>query len=486
MTEIIQSLNASEIRLIRKFYKIDGGHEEKKRLLLFDVVRKESVGTNIEAAQAIYGTKPDSKFSHLKARLRQDILGVMLLQEGETKFSAKYKQAEFNCIKLRLEGEVLLYRGAKIAGTNAIKEAAKLANQYDLTFEQLATHDLLREHLGFNEGLASFKKFESSIHENLELLSELLMAKEKKFYIGLSNLFFKNRLHEYHEYADKSVKELKESYKRIKSPHLGYYYYNVAIYKSEIDHDYKKGLDLSKEFLNLIQGHQAIYSKPREASAFLQIANMHMRLGEYKKAIKPSWQALELMTKESVNELFALEVLFYALINCKDHNEAQEVHDKARSKTDLKTNSFYLEKWLFFEANLKFCLGEYQKSLDILRKNTELVKDKAGYYLGWKFLEILNLVELRENEILYYRIDSFKKMLKRLKHKNIDRILSSFEIIEKLFKSNFDYQEVGKNTKEQIRKLEKGNNTFYWDPLGYEIVRFDDWFKEKLQNIVAP
>ena len=92
----------------------------------------------------------------------------------------------------------------------------------------------------------------------------------------------------------------------------------------------------------------------------------------------------------------------------------------------------------------------------------------------------MNLVEMEENDILYYRVDSFKKLLQRKRYENIQRVITGFHSMELLLRNNFDYQAVYKKTKDEIQLLADAQGEYNWSPMGFEVVRIDEWFMRKL------
>ncbi len=482
LTEIINVLNASEVRLIRKHYKLEAGNEHKKRLELFDLIREGIAKSNKEASAHLYHSKPGSKFSHLKSRLKADILNILLLQSGESKYSAPYRQAAFNCQKLYMAGEMLLNRGANIAGEKSLKEAAKISAEYHLTLEQIIIQDLLRTHFGFKQGLQAFKKFEDSIHDQIKLLEDIMRAKEYLINIGLPNQFYKNKEQEYQQFAENSIREIKAKYDETESPHIGYHYYYISIFYAEIKQEFKKGLDYALKFLELIEKEAAIFSEFRVATANIQIAGLLIKLEQYKRAVDYAQKGLDSYSKGSSGKLVAFEVLFFAQLYRKLYPDAENILAKAFKNKSLLKSNFQKEKWLYFKANLEFLKGEYESSIKILRHNTSLMKDKSGWYMGWQLLEILNLIELKDHDILFYRLDSFKKLLQRQKDKTNKRVKLTFRVLDVLYKQSFHYRNTFEKVESDITLLQKAEKEYSWNPLGFEIVRFDQWFYHKVSQ----
>ena len=480
LTEIVKNLNSGEIRLIRKFYKLDNDNENLKRLELFNHIKNGDIETNEDAVLKLYNSqKIDSKFSHLKTRLKNDILNIIIFHEGEMKYVSPFRQATFDCRKLIIKGDILLSRGANKAGLNILNKAEKMANKYQLPSEQIIISDLIRSYLGVRKGLHEYNKHTVTLEKQLSLLNNILESKDLFNQILLPNAFFKNREKEYVETSKKAVEKLGKLYKSTDSAQIGFIYLYTGIYYHELRNSFDKSLEFALRLLDLLEGNPPIYAPNRIAGIKLQIANLYLKLGDYDNTKDFAKEALKIFRKGILNELVSLEILFFAHYYSLDFDEAESILTRAFEHKTVKENDFFNGKWLYFKASNKFCQNKFSESLTILRQHTSLAKDKTGWFIGWNLLELLNLIEIEEFDIFYYRMDSFKLLIRKQKVES-PRVNIIMNVLDKLSKRDFNFEETYKKVEDELNLLSEAKDQYYWDPLGFETLRFDIWFLSKV------
>lgn len=484
LTELISFLNRGEISLILNFYKSPKrgiGGEAKRRLELFELIRQKKVYTDEEACQIIFSTKPDSNFSQLKKRVKKDVLNIVLLQEASSKDATPYVQATIECRRKLIAGDILLARGAYTVAMSILKDASVLALKYELPAEQILITDSIRTHMGAKKGIREYEKHRKYIDEQFQLLTNILNAKDNCKHIGLSNMFQKNREKEYEEYARVATNTTKKIYKESNSPNVGYWYLRTSLYYHLIAKNYEGALDVAKQLLKLVETEVAVNSFAQRGFANMQIAVVFLELHKNKDAAHYAEKALLCYSHTVITYLTALEILFVACIYMNDLTKAANTIDAAFKHPHLQKNVFQLSKWTFYKANLQFSQGLFIESMKTLNKERGvLMKDASGWLFGYKLLELMNLLETERDEFLAYRLTAFKQLLIRQKLKNITRYKTIYKIIEALVKyHDRDFKTVLKNHNRSINLLKEGQGDYRWDPMSFEIIRFDTWLINK-------
>ena len=95
---------------------------------------------------------------------------------------------------------------------------------------------------------------------------------------------------------------------------------------------------------------------------------------------------------------------------------------------------------------------------------------------------MLCIIELKNYDWLEYRTETFRKLLSTVRTKNIARPKIILKLLKALIKENYDFKAVTNLQKENLNLLKKGESDYRWDPDGYEIIRFDTWWMEKLKK----
>ncbi len=475
MTQIVRVLKPGEIRLIRNFYKVQPNGEVKRRLELFELVKSGKVSTDVEAAKAIYKSEPNSAYSHLKNRLQKDILNILLLKEGSKKYETKYAQAVFDCRRMLIEGQILIERGAYRAGEAVLLKANELATEYELFAEILLINDLLRTTVGIRKGEQAYLAFESEIGNSLNKLGKYLVVKDYYYRLGVLGQFSKNIEKSSRDYAKTALEEAKQHYLETQSPLVGYFYNYLGIFYGQLYQDYPLAYQYAVEYLKLVENNPSISSETRIGTANLQLASIQINQGNYHEAVDYANTAQQKFIKGLFNELQAIEVLFIATFHKKEYRQAEKLMEVAVAHPKFKANKQIPAKWDYYKANLLFVNGQYNDAAVMLVRETELTKDKAGWLMGHRILELMCAIEQGDLEVFDYRAESFKKLLQRQKEENIERPRLILKVLGTYIKMGGDIKKTLADESTNLALLREGQNEYAWDPMGFELIRFDEW-----------
>ncbi len=482
LTKLVNSLKPGEVQLIKHLYALKTSPEKKKRDKLFQLILEKKVSTDKEAIHLLYKSRPQSAFSQLKARLKNDILTVLMLQESSVKYKTPYAQATFDCRRALIQGEILLGRGVYCEAINILTKASRQANKYELHAEQILIDDLLRNHLIMKDGIKPFKDYSKSIKENIKKLDKTLDAKYHHYEITVPNLFKTNKESQFIEKGKQVLQQIQADYETTKSPRIGFYYYLTALfyfsYIKSFDEALKHGLELHQ----LVERNKVITSKSNIAGVSMEIANTYINLGNYNESIKYAKKALQCFSKGMLNELYALEKLFFAYLRKNDLKNVGTILDTAFEHKQLKYSKVFTEKWMFLNAGYHFKKGDFDQSLCMLKKSNSLIKDKSGWLLGYCLLEILNRIEKGKYDWVDYRLEAVKKVVQRYtgrdEHSN-QRFVVILKLLKILMRNNYCFNTMIEKGKECFELLEGKDRQYYWNPSGYEIIRFDEWARQK-------
>lgn len=473
---LVKSLKKSEISFIQHYYKND---TDKKRLKLFNWVLEEKVTTDEVAAEKLYGGKC-SAYSHLKTRLINDLMNLLLFEEGTRQSQSERFQNEAEVLRKILIGKILLVRKIDNLGVKQLREAIDTANEFELYTEKIIAKDILSLKLGNTYGIESYNETLSGLENDLNVLQNLFLAKQLYYGVALPNSFLKNNEKEFLRVSQIASSKLKQIYSETQSPNIGYYYMLTAINYYTIIKDYENLYQVSNEFLELVNSVRALYSRVNMVNAFMQIYSASVYLNKIDEAIENAKSALNFTNKNGPNELLVLEFLVLALFQSDNIKIISQYLNIGLNHPRVSVSKFSEGKWIFYNSAYFFKNKDFNKALIELRKENELLKDKSGWLFGHKLLEIMCYVELEEFDMIDFRIESLRKLLLRQKHKNIIRIKSIFNILNTLVKTGYNFKNTYKKEAQFFQLLNESKDEYFWDPLGYEIIRFDEWFKSKI------
>ena len=482
LTQLAGILKSNEVRLIRRYYRTQAIERELPRLELFDLVRKKKVKTDSEAAFLIYKGKPNSAFSHLKKRLKQDIINLMMLQDNSKKLGNASDKARFESRRQLIEGSVLISRGAHKVGERILKKAAGLAAKYELPAEGFLIADLLRSHWGWRKGLVEYNKYEDEIHASVEMQQAIFKAKEYYHKIILPNQFQKNIESDLELVASVAVDELKPLYEKTGSARVGYYYYFIAIYLLHFRNQFKESLEYAEKLLELVETEPSVFLVSRIAACKNQLAFIHLNLKEFKKAAGYAANAVNIYNEGTINHLSALEVKFCASLNHRDFDDCLQILETVKEHPRLTMNNITEAKWEFYLAGYEFSIGHFAEAYEILSQSTKLSQDRGGWLMGHKMLEILCQVSLGEIDTIDFRLDSLQKLFQRQNTRDLVRIKLIKKVLKSIVRERGDFGKVAIIEKGSLDLLSEAEGQYAYDPMGYEFVRFDQWFVARLQK----
>jgi tetratricopeptide (TPR) repeat protein len=486
LTALIHSLKAGEVHLVRLYYKMQVTSEVLKRHLLFDLIKNKQVKTDEEACKIIYNKKiPYPAYSQLKKRLKSDILNILLLQDSKSRFVTPYAQAEFDVRRMVMIGDMLITRGITNEGIKVLQKAAKLSEEYELYSENIVVNDLLVGEVFSKSEIKNYHLLQDKISKSALKLNAIIKAKDYYNKIRVPTLFKLNEEIKFKNFVKNAVDDIKIEYDKTSSVKVAYYYYYIQVLYNNLIKDYSNALIYAKKFLEIINNNKCIYSKRAIAAAYLQIGFISLQLGDYKLAIKNTEHALKNFKSGLINELTSLEVLFLACFYDENWPRARQILDRALHHPKLHSNEFLPAKWHYFRTCLLFKEKKFEEATHALNDCTRLLDDRTGWLYGFKIMDILLAFENTTEFLVDNKVANFRKILRKQNGVNIKRPRLILKILETLVRKRYDFKETAKSQGHLLSLLENAHTDFAWEPMGYELVKFHEWFNSKLTRRAA-
>jgi len=283
---IINSLDSKERRIVRKFLSIQTNGMEKKKLQLFDIILNKKAETDKEASKILYNADPNSAFSHVKRRLKKDLLNFILLQDSERKGVSKRVQAEMDCRRMFLQGQLLLQRGVYGDGERVLNAALGLAEKYEMFSEVLSIRNLLRTTFGFRRGLEVFDQYSSNMDKNLIELGKWLKVRQDYYQISLPNEFQTNKMTKLEDVGAKILADLEKVNTEGSSVRFTFWYYVTKMHYYNMIKDFEEAKKSSEEPLELAKNGSIMSSKANYAGVLKDVVFINMNLGNHEEAVK--------------------------------------------------------------------------------------------------------------------------------------------------------------------------------------------------------
>ncbi|MBK7441261.1 MAG: hypothetical protein IPI65_06955 [Bacteroidetes bacterium] len=122
ITQLVNSLSASEVKLIRKYYSISAKIEHNLKIKLFEIALVNKNISDIEAAK-LMGKPNNAAFSMLKSRLQEDIMKILIVEGKDKIFNTKYFKTRHKIHFMLLEMDILEDRNLREQATETILKA---------------------------------------------------------------------------------------------------------------------------------------------------------------------------------------------------------------------------------------------------------------------------------------------------------------------------------------------------------------------------
>lgn len=477
LTSIVKKLSSWEKTQIINLYKQDGKRESTLRLKLLNLILDNpNIGAK-EASLKIYKKPPDAAFSNLKRRLTEDIIDVLIIQSSQTLFTASRAKAKHDCRKKILAAEILKSRGEQETAYKILEATLKTAEKFELFMEATSIRLTLADYKGPREGFNTLESYFKDIKQDILSLNQLVMVEEIRLRISLTNKFkiskeknilstLENQIAKLH--SIKSDKEL-----------IQFSYYHALVFYHYENKDFDAYLEAIQNYTKLVLPGQILHTKSNLAWAYASTMEVYLNLAQYDKSIEFGKKALALLSKNFSNRVFVLRYVFAAYFNAKNYDKANETIEDAFQERLVKSNELEKARFSFYAACVAFQKENMELAMANLYKALKIVnKDGSGWLIGYKILEMMVSIKDKNSYLLSTHLDNFLKLLNNHKEAQTERARLIYKILRTYNKFNFNKKETLAKINNELSLLKEGKDQYYWDPVSYEIIRFDKWFEE--------
>jgi hypothetical protein len=478
LRSLIKVLRPSEKKLLRHYYSRITNSEDKLRLKLFNLIERGKVSDK-ESALANLKHSGGASFSHLKSRLKNDILNILLLQETNKRFAQLNRAAELECRKKVAQSHILLLRGAQLEGLNILRKALALAERFELFGEKLQMNHLLREYSASSSPAVELERLNSEINKDLKRYEVLLYVEEQSVLLASPEMGKLLRAKSNEKKYIQLIDDLGKLYKKHKVARIGFWYFMAATEYYTTQGNYEKVLELGLSFLMLVEKSPAIRSKNNRAGVNQTVGFAQMELRNFDQSIKYLGVAEKLFAAAGFNRLQCLQFLAVSELALGRYKDSLQTIEKAFSHHRIAVREQLLPRWLFIKSCLEFLQGDENNSFKTLNQNGYLMKQQDEWNIQYRLLEMLQLIEMGDEEWLDFKLDATRKFLTR--HKNLDtaRVRAAIDLISNLLRKELDFSGISEKNHKLLKLCLEESNGYEWNPTGAEIVRFDRWVQNK-------
>ncbi len=478
LTQLIEKLKPVELRLLRQLYQVKKNGEQNRKLELLNLIVGKKVTTDLEAAKKIYKKAPDSKFSHLKKRLRKDILAILLLPEASQQYRALNAQNYLACEKLITQGRILVHRQLLQQADKLLLKALQIAQDYEFPHLEIQARIHLRRNKTWLEGPPAFDKYNDGIAACFQLYQEIIKAEEYHSRFWHPYFLAENNETELIKNAQKYVQKLKELHEKSSSKVVAAYYYDATIaYYNQFIYQPTKAIPFIHQYIAIAQNGKKV-DETALPKAYVQLLFAYIAIGNYQEAITLKETALQYSPPHTVNHYKMMIVYFHAHLYLAQYQEAAQcLATNFQNKMGKVVTPITVESH-FYQAYLHFYQKQYPQAQEALLKCTEMTKNKADGAIAYKLLQIYIAFEQQEYYHLSFELENFRKLIEREKQ-GVARAKIIHKIAAALLRHNGDFQKIRETEQTALQKLTTAKGELVWDFSRYEVLRFEEWIAQK-------
>lgn len=480
---LLKNLSKNEVRLLRAYLAskaLDSNND--KRLILLDVVLKNKNQDDRTVARMVgYTGSHEKSYINLKSRLRNDVLDMLMLQERGGAFETAFAQAAFDCRKMLMQGEMLLSRGVYDLGAELLEKSLTLARQYELHSEFIAIADVLRNHAAAAGDLDAFAGLSELMDEAQSSLSRVLRAKQMHYEIVLPGLMKADTISSYREQGNTLLSRLESQGKRSTSSRIAFYHHLSALNFYSNLHEFPEALRFGKKLLKQVTEDPLMSSDANCAGVNMELAGVCLNTGDYESAVLHAGKAVEMFRSGMVNQLQAMIILFFAHFRNGDCDQAETVLNKAFAHRQSDADPLLRSRLHLMQSALHYCRRELKHCVSHLSESQPLVKSRDVWFPGVFLLQSLTDIERESYHTVGPGLSVFRKLAAQAgigSDRRYSRLAPITQVIAAVSRCR-DVSEAVKKESERIEMLQQAQGDYYWNPAGYELIRFDEWILRK-------
>ncbi|MEM6829302.1 MAG: hypothetical protein AAF551_02220 [Bacteroidota bacterium] len=465
---LIHALSKEETDLIVKYYLMRNSYS--KRLKLFNLIKMEGVGDDLEASKRLYNRKPNAAFCQLKKRLNEDILNLLVAFDYQSEDPKDFISAEAQATKYVLQAKTLLKKGLNHEAISLLKKAFHLTEEHEAYEVQALAHAVLRAYSD-ETIIEEVGELERRFSRNVDTFYQLMNLRlDRK--VTISSI-----KGSYEEETDIGTKKKKQVKAQLPdSLRLKFQYASKALEKFLEQGEYEQSLKLTENILPFIENGDHALTSRQKAAFYLNLSKAFLGLHRYERSAFFGEKSAQLFASFEEKKVEAFLVVYKSYFYLNDLEKAKEVLQLCSDFGDFPNDT--RGELSLFNAYHTFCEEDYRGSLKVLNSFFKQSKLDINLVLSGKLLELLNLLEMQDYEWFDYKLENFRKSV--YYHAQIN-LSERFSLICKAFFSlkKFSYSKnqlkchVTNNN--WLTRLSETSGSCTWDPLGTELIPVHFW-----------
>lgn len=473
LARLAQHLTEPEADRFRVFSTMFASKENSRIKQIFDLYRQNSGSAqSIDSLYEDYFSDISRKaFFMLQRRLAERLVEFCCLASN----IALSKDIEFaNLLELRrkqLQAEYLKQKGFKSLAIDWFEDVYTKADE--IGYPDIALESLMQVRAMAPSEIEVDTARAQVVHRLLEAIyADTLNRTVFDTFNQLSQYSLNTDLA-----VDFLVAEIQEMLKRAdktQSPRAVFYAYYLAGIAETQRKNFSQAHSYFSYLQNWLSSRKEVGSKNRMAILLSQMGQLFLESAHYQYAKNYFEQSLSLYPSGSKNSLSIQLSLNLALFLQADFENL------AKILTDLAVSTRHPEIYAIIayqQASINFVQENYTEALKALEQADSLLKDKAGWNIGIRFMELLLLIEKEDFDLAQYKIDTLRKHVEKYLQKE-ERDYLRYKLLSKIIHESGDFKKVLTKYNFIQELFEK----LIWKPNTYELIREDCWLVAKVRK----
>jgi tetratricopeptide (TPR) repeat protein len=473
------TLNKSEIKALKTYLSAFHSKGENKPLELLRLIEKRPEITQDVAAKKLYGDPRSKAFIMMKSRLFEKMTEFLSLSVNPGAASRRNKDMPYfqdltEYRKNMLAAVVLRERRLRNLSREAMDKSLKIAKK--CSNPELEIDVLLRIRGGHASTEKVFEELTLAIRDAMERQERDISA------VGIHNKFL--RMHNLRssmdnkkiEFLERNLPPLEDSLRQKYSPRADYHLQLLKVFYYSLTGEYEKCKAAADASIAVLDRFPGIRNRMRVADPYFQLGLLELKFHRYDAAIEAMEKAVEYQVPHSRGMLMILLIQLYPLILKGELEEAAAQCDRIDEMLKKPFNtSVDALKGLFFylKSCVRYRQRNYQEAWATLQEAHELNFDKEGWLSGIRVFEIMILLDRGNGDLASQKLENLRKHLSR--YSTDPRLDTIYKLLNHQERMGFLFSHF-KGEEDLLRDLAEVHR---WKHNGHEVIRFDDWYKEK-------
>lgn len=494
LKHIVNALNKNERDVLVEYLKVfdirSGGYKPQTLILLDLLLKNDDLSKINKALKKKFGAKSDDALRMMAFRLKEKIGESLLLDLNIMREGAydELSQARANIAKKKIIALIYISRGIAQETIDLYDKIIAMAKKFEFYGDLIDTLMLKQQYLGIRQGRKAYDKLTSEI--NFYEASRLAANNAIKAYYEVSmNFGFKGLNRNvpdpaYVTFLEEKLEKLRMDFEETSSALVGYYYYLISIEYNQVLHFGKKASEYCNYLVDLVKNNPSINLRIRLGIAHLNYSQNELFNYEYNAALENALEGKKCFKQGTFNYNSSLELEFYSNFYLGQTNEAVAVIETLIKNAKTERNEFELAKRNYLLACTYFVQKQFIKANRTLHFTASAEKDKEGWNIGIRILNIMNSIEnghFDQADLLVMNLRQFIKEALKLKFVPVrDKII--LDILLELRKQGYNFEKVIKIKHQELEQLSNPKGNHVWEIQSPELIVFHRWVAAKAKE----